>query len=104
MLLTDEFDNQICLDCTKLEIIAGIYYIDLVYILANYSLQRDGKRRRFVISQSFYEKFRSELFQFMQKAKHLHIFSHNKLGILNIGRKLKTQNNKIDYEPTTLIY
>ena len=65
MLLTDEFKNPNCLDCTKLEIIAGIYYIDFVYILANYSLQHDGERRRFAISQSFCEKLMSELFQFM---------------------------------------
>ena len=46
----DEFDNPNCLDCTKLEIIAGIYYIDFVYILANYSLQHNGERRQFAIS------------------------------------------------------
>ena len=65
-----------------------------VYILVNYALQRNGERRRFAISQSFYERLRSELFQFMQKAKHLHIFLRNKLGILKIGRKLKAHNNK----------
>ena len=32
------------------------------------------ERRRFAISESFYEKLRSKLFQFMLRTKHLHLF------------------------------
>ena len=78
MPLTDEFDSQNCLDCTKLEIIAGIYYIDFVYILANYSLQHNGERRQFAISVILW-KIEVRIVSIHAKSETPTHFLHNKV-------------------------